>query len=129
MYINQENIIVSDVRIACRVFPGMGTMVHKDRPSDGFVINDGKSVKYYYFSDGTVLKTHENEFFYLPKRSSYEVKEINDHGVRETRRVASVNNALCQGCGACTVACPSGAMDLQGFSNLQIIAEVDAICR
>ena len=27
------------------------------------------------------------------------------------------------------VACPSGAMDLQGFSNRQIIAEVDAICR
>lgn len=60
---------------------------------------------------------------------SYEEKEINDHGVRETRRIAVVNNALCQGCGACTVACPSGCMDLQGFSNRQILAEVDAICR
>ena len=60
---------------------------------------------------------------------TYEVRLINDHGVREERRVASVNGALCQGCGACTVACPSGAMDLQGFSNKQIIAEVDAICR
>ena len=60
---------------------------------------------------------------------TYEEKLINDHGIRETRRVASVNSALCQGCGACTVACPSGSMDLQGFSNRQILAEVDAICR
>ena len=52
-----------------------------------------------------------------------------DHGIREVRRVAQVNEAICQGCGACTVTCPSGAMDLKGFSNLQIMAEVDAICR
>ena len=45
------------------------------------------------------------------------------------RRVAQVNPAICQGCGACTVACMSGAMDLKGFSNKQILAEVDAICR
>ena len=45
------------------------------------------------------------------------------------RRVAQVNQAVCQGCGACTVACMSGAMDLKGFSNKQIMAEVDAICR
>ena len=32
-----------------------------------------------------------------------------------------------QGCGACTVACPSGAMDLLGFSNKQIMAEVDSV--
>ena len=45
------------------------------------------------------------------------------------RRVASVNEAVCQGCGACTGACMSGAMDLKGFMNKQIMAEVDAICR
>ena len=45
------------------------------------------------------------------------------------RRVAQVNPAVFQGCGACTVACMSGAMDLKGFSYKQILAEVDAICR
>ena len=45
------------------------------------------------------------------------------------KRVAVVNEAVCQGCGACTVTCPSTAMDLKGFSNNQIMAEVDAICR
>ena len=45
------------------------------------------------------------------------------------RRAASVNPAVCQGCGCCTVACPSGAADLLGFTNRQIMAEVDAICR
>ena len=45
------------------------------------------------------------------------------------RRAAQVNPAVCQGCGACTVACMSGAMDLKGFSNRQIMAEVDAICK
>lgn len=59
----------------------------------------------------------------------YVTKEINDHGIRETRRVAVVNEAVCQGCGACTVTCPSGAMDLKGFANRQIMAEVDAICK
>ncbi len=50
-------------------------------------------------------------------------------GKTKTRRVASVNPAICQGCGCCCVACMSGAMDLNGFKNDQIIAEVDAICR
>jgi len=61
---------------------------------------------------------------------TYEEKEF--RGPNRTtllRRVASVNAAVCQGCGACTVACSSGAMDLKGFSNRQIMAEVDAICK
>jgi len=59
---------------------------------------------------------------------TYEIVEINDHGIRSSGRAAQVNRALCQGCGACVVTCPSGAMDLKGFSNRQLIAEVDAIC-
>ena len=61
---------------------------------------------------------------------TYEEKEFR-MPTRETlmRRVASVNPAVCQGCGCCTVVCPSGAMDLRGFMNGQIMAEVDAICK
>ncbi|MDI6894338.1 MAG: CoB--CoM heterodisulfide reductase iron-sulfur subunit A family protein [Bacillota bacterium] len=46
-----------------------------------------------------------------------------------SRRVATVNAGLCQGCGACTVACRDGAMNLLGFSNEQVLAEVEALCR
>lgn len=60
--------------------------------------------------------------------SGVEEQIINLNGQRETRTVAFVNEALCQGCGACTVACPSATMDLKGFSNEQIVAEVDALC-
>ncbi len=47
----------------------------------------------------------------------------------KVRRVAQVNEAVCQGCGCCTVACMSGAMSLKGFTNSQIFAEVDAVCK
>lgn len=60
---------------------------------------------------------------------TYLDKEFRIAGKTEVRRVAQVNEAVCQGCGACTVACTSGAMDLKGFSNKQIMAEVDSICR
>jgi heterodisulfide reductase subunit A len=49
-------------------------------------------------------------------------------GRQVARRVAAVNSGLCQGCGACSVACPSSAMNLKGFTNEQILAEVDAVC-
>ena len=51
------------------------------------------------------------------------------HGRQITRRVATVNAGLCQGCGACTVACRDGAMNLLGFANEQVLAEVEALCR
>jgi len=49
-------------------------------------------------------------------------------GKQITREVASVNSGLCQGCGACTVACRPGAINLKGFTNEQILSEVDALC-
>ncbi|RJX23854.1 MAG: CoB--CoM heterodisulfide reductase iron-sulfur subunit A family protein [Dethiobacter sp.] len=50
------------------------------------------------------------------------------HGKNVKRRVAEVNGILCQGCGSCTVACRPGALNLNGFSAEQLLAEVDAIC-
>ncbi len=56
--------------------------------------------------------------------------EIEERVGRETRKrqVAQVNASLCQGCGACTVACRDGAMNLKGYTNEQILAEVEALC-
>lgn len=55
--------------------------------------------------------------------------DVNDHGKIIRKMIAEVNETLCQGCGGCTVTCRPGAIDLKGFTNKQIVAEVDAICR
>jgi len=58
------------------------------------------------------------------------IEEItsNEVGGRVQRKVARVNTGLCQGCGCCSAACRTGAIDLLGFTNLQILKEVDALC-
>ena len=43
------------------------------------------------------------------------------------RQVAVVNEALCKGCGACTGACPAGAAVQYGFTNEQVLAEIEGI--
>jgi len=41
--------------------------------------------------------------------------------------VTRINPALCQGCGTCVAACPSGAISGSGFSDEQILAQLDGI--
>ncbi|OAT84836.1 CoB--CoM heterodisulfide reductase iron-sulfur subunit A family protein [Desulfotomaculum copahuensis] len=57
-----------------------------------------------------------------------EPKSIPARGGAPERTVAVVNSGLCQGCGACSATCRSGAIDLAGFSNEQLLAEISALC-
>ena len=45
----------------------------------------------------------------------------------EDTMVSEVNPALCQGCGTCVAACPAGAISGTGFSNEQILAQIDGL--
>jgi heterodisulfide reductase subunit A len=45
----------------------------------------------------------------------------------EASMVSEVNPALCQGCGTCVAACPAGAINGTGFSNEQILAQIDGL--
>ncbi len=45
----------------------------------------------------------------------------------EDRMVTEVNPALCQGCGTCVAACPAGAISGSGFSNEQILAQIEGL--
>lgn len=56
-----------------------------------------------------------------------EREEIKDHKGNVIKVVAKVNPGLCQGCGTCVAFCRSKSIDLQGFSNQQMFAEVEAL--
>jgi len=43
----------------------------------------------------------------------------------EEKKVCRVNQALCKACGACTTACFSHAINLEHFTNEQIVAEME----
>jgi heterodisulfide reductase subunit A len=45
----------------------------------------------------------------------------------DDRMVTEINPALCQGCGTCVAACPAGAISGTGFSNEQIMAQIDGL--
>jgi heterodisulfide reductase subunit A len=45
----------------------------------------------------------------------------------EDRMVSEINPALCQGCGTCVAACPAGAISGSGFSNEQILSQIEGL--
>jgi heterodisulfide reductase subunit A len=45
----------------------------------------------------------------------------------EDDMVSEINSALCQGCGTCVAACPAGAISGTGFSNEQIMAQIEGL--
>ena len=71
-----KNIVVHDVAFALYVPAGTGALLHITRPYHGLVLNCPGSEKEYCFSDGTVLRTHGGDLFYLPEGSTYQVKSI-----------------------------------------------------
>ena len=52
---------------------------------------------------------------------------IDTQVLKDGRAVSVVNETLCKGCGACTSACLSGAANLRGFTQEQLLAEVTSL--
>ena len=51
----------------------------------------------------------------------YDVPKINDEGV------SYIDDALCQGCGACAAECPAKAIELNWYEDEQLLSKVDAL--
>jgi heterodisulfide reductase subunit A len=58
---------------------------------------------------------------------AYQAIEVTVVDQRRGTLAAQVNEALCKGCGACAAGCRSGAIDLQGFTDAQIVAAIQAL--
>ncbi|MCL1895912.1 MAG: FAD-dependent oxidoreductase [Clostridiales bacterium] len=61
---------------------------------------------------------------------AYKAVEVTDVPVRGgTVRRAVVNDVLCKGCGTCAATCRCGAIDVGGFSDKQVLAEIRYMLR
>jgi heterodisulfide reductase subunit A len=47
--------------------------------------------------------------------------------IENGKRVANTIAALCKGCGTCGAACPSGAISMNHFKDVQILAQIEAL--
>jgi len=56
-----------------------------------------------------------------------EREDIKDRNGNLIKSAAKVNAGLCQGCGTCVAMCRNKSIDLQGFSNQQMLSEVLAL--
>lgn len=56
-----------------------------------------------------------------------EREEIRGRDGKLIKTVARINEGVCQGCGTCVALCRSKSIDLQGFTNEQIFAELLAL--
>lgn len=68
--------------------------------------------------------------FYCERVCPYnaiEREEIKTRAGGLIKVIARVNEALCQGCGLCTTVCRSKAIELAGFSDQEIFAEINAL--
>jgi heterodisulfide reductase subunit A-like polyferredoxin len=64
------------------------------------------------------------------KVCAYGAIEIQDIKKRnETLKKAVVNPVLCKGCGTCSANCRCGAVDLGGFTDRQILAEIECLLK
>lgn len=59
--------------------------------------------------------------------SAIEPKLLTDRAGNPVKTVASVNQGLCHGCGTCVAGCRSASVQLKGFKDDQLLAEVDAL--
>jgi heterodisulfide reductase subunit A len=56
-----------------------------------------------------------------------EREEFKNRDGKVIKTVAKINEGLCQGCGTCVALCRSKSIDLHGYSNHQVYAEVMAL--
>jgi heterodisulfide reductase subunit A len=45
------------------------------------------------------------------------------------KRVAVVNEAVCEACGACAATCPSGAIQLKNFDRQQLMNMIEQLTK
>lgn len=59
--------------------------------------------------------------------TAIEEEEVEDKNLKKTKIVTKVLKEVCTGCGNCTAVCRMSAIDLKGYSNRQIMEEIDVL--